>query len=192
MHGFRRLAPRLAPTVPLSLAALLARAEGWDAAAAASAAALVALAAAPPRLGWARRIGLAATAAAAAGTPGAATLALGLLPVAANLLLAWHFGATLRPGAEPLIARYTRCDFGRVPAECAPYARRLTALWTAVFAALALLNALPPVSGAVTAGEALGWNAAAVATLFLGEHLVRSLRFPQYGFASPLRTCRAM
>ena len=38
-----------------------------------------------------------------------------LLGIAANLLVAWRFAATLRPGAVPLITRYARHDPAGLP-----------------------------------------------------------------------------
>jgi len=128
--------------------------------------------------------------------PGAAILLPPLLPPFGDLLLALHFGLTLRPGREALITRYTRADFGRLPPECAAYTRALTALWALVFLLmaplhLALLLGLPPFPR-LGAGLVMGLTAAFMLLLFLGEHVVRSLRFPQFGLATPARTLRAI
>ncbi len=123
---------------------------------------------------------------------------LDILPVAVNGLLAWHFGATLRPGREPLIARYTRLDWGRMPPECVGYARALTGFWAVTLGLLALAHAAavlaPPAAsaGGIGRGAVLAANAALVAALFLGEHALRTVRFPALGIASPLRTLRVM
>ena len=65
-----------------------------------------------------------------------------------------------------------------------------------MFAALATLHAAClPGLGAFErpgGGALLAWTAVLVLTLFLGEHVVRTLRFPQHGVATPLRTLRAM
>lgn len=196
-EGFRRrrLAPRLALTAALGLGFTLARLEGWDGPAAAAAAALIGLAL-TARLDWPRRVPLVAALALGGGTlglwPGAAAVALQCLPVAGNALLAAYFATSLRPGAEPVIARCARFDWGSLPPECADYARGLTALWAAVFAALAIANALPLAASGVAAGAVLAADALVLAALFLGEHVVRSRRFPQFGPASPRRTLRAM
>jgi len=121
----------------------------------------------------------------------------GLLPPAGDLLLCAHFGATLRPGREPLITRYTRHDFGRLPPECAGYTRALTLLWASLFAVLAPLHAvlllgLPPLGAPLDSGTVLGGTAAFMLVLFLGEHVIRTLRFPQFGLATPARTLRAI
>lgn len=73
----------------------------------------------------------------------AAMLVLYAPPVLANVFLAWLFGHTLRAGSTPLIRRLVdvihpsdhELDPG-IPA----YARRLTALWFALFVVLALVN----------------------------------------------------
>ncbi|MXP64226.1 hypothetical protein E0493_12815 [Roseomonas sp. M0104] len=121
----------------------------------------------------------------------------GLLPAAGDLLLCTHFGATLRPGREPLISRYTRHDFGHLPPECAGYTRVLTLLWATLFAVLAplhtlLLLGLPPLAAPLGSGTVLGGTAAFMLFLFLGEHVIRTLRFPQFGLATPARTLRAI
>jgi uncharacterized membrane protein len=127
--------------------------------------------------------------------PGTAPAAALLMP-AGDLLMALHFGATLRPGREPLITGYTRHDFGRLPAECVPYTRALTALWTGLFLLLAPLHAalllgLRPFPGH-DPGLVLGATLGFMLLLFLGEHVIRSLCFPQHGIATPARTLRAI
>ncbi|UFN48246.1 hypothetical protein LPC08_19860 [Roseomonas sp. OT10] len=139
----------------------------------------------------------------------AAALALALLFLAAPALAAWlfhagtmlgmallaaHFGLTLRRGQEPLIARYSRFDFGHLPPECAAYARGLTAFWAVLLGLGALVQVLPlaGVAPAVPAPVLTGGMLLLCTLLFLGEHVVRSLRFPQYGRATPWRTCRAI
>ncbi|MBW8271304.1 COG4648 family protein [Caldovatus aquaticus] len=195
----------LAPPAPaltglLGAGFVLARALGADGIAAADLVLLAALAAlpGPGRERGTRRAllgGLAALAAAGAALlpPAARARALDALPCAANLVLALHFAATLRPGREPLIARYTRLDRGAVPPECEGYARGLTAFWAGLLLLLALVHALALAGAlALPGGVLLAANLAAVATAFLAEHLIRTLRFPHLGTASPLRTCRAM
>lgn len=190
-----RLSPRVATTLPLSLVVVLARIAGLDGLAGAAAAAVIAALVVPVR-GAAAIAGLALAAglaAAAWGThPGVAAALLTGLPLAGNLLLAWHFGATLRPGHEPLISRYTRFDFGRMPVEFIGYGRALTAFWTAMFLAFAGLHAAALVPGGVPPGVAVAVNALLAALLFLGEHVLRNLKFPQFGLAHPGRTLRAI
>lgn len=139
----------------------------------------------------------------------AAALALPALFAAAPALAAWlfhaattagmvalsaHFGLTLRPGREPLIARYTRFDFGHLPPECAAYARGLTAFWAGLLGLGAAVQALPLAGVALPAPAPVPTVAmlALFLAIFLGEHLVRGIRFPQHGPATPWRTCRAI
>lgn len=201
MAGEPLASPALAPTALLGAGFVLARVLGADGIAAADLAVLAALAVLPG-LGeqrWRARLGLAAglVALAAAGVtlapPAALGRALDALPFTANLLLALHFAATLRPGQEPLIARYTRLDLGAVPPKCEGYTRGLTAFWAGLLLLLALLHGLVLAGAlAVPGGILLAANLGGVVTVFLAEHLVRTLRFPHLGVASPLRTCRVM
>jgi uncharacterized membrane protein len=190
-----RLAPRLAISLPLSGLVLAAQASGWPDAAAVLAAALIGAMAAPTPRGWS----IAATAAAAGGAmalalhlPGATQALLGALPLAGNLLLAWHFGATLRPGREPLITRYTRAEQGFVAPGMAVYTRRLTWLWTMFFLAFATANLLTLAGIGPAPGPSAVANVALSLLLFLGEHPVRRALFPGVGPATPLSTLRAI
>ena len=66
---------------------------------------------------------------------------LAALPsVALNLMLASVFGATLRPGETPLIARIAELDQGELPPKFARYLRRLTQAWAIFFVAMAGLS----------------------------------------------------
>ncbi len=180
---------------------VLARFLGADGIAAAALLALAAVARArgsgrsaipPGRLGLA--LGLAALAAGVAvAPPPGLTRVLDAVPLATELLCALVFAATLLPGREPLIARYTRLDWGTVPPECEGYARCLTAFWAGLLFLLGLVHGLV-LAGvlAVPGGTLLAANLGVVAAAFLGEHLVRTLRFPHLGVASPLRTWRVM
>ncbi|TPG53521.1 hypothetical protein EAH89_16250 [Roseomonas nepalensis] len=130
--------------------------------------------------------------------PGAAWLLFGhdavlavlpLVPALALAGFAWGFARTLRAEREPLIARYIRFDERRDDAECAGYARRLTGLWALALAAAALAQLVP------LAGGGAGWHVVPpllLLALFLGEHVVRSLRFPAGGIAWPDQTFRAI
>lgn len=109
----------------------------------------------------------------------------------ANALACWRFGATLLPGREPLITRYTRFDEGAVAQECLGYSRGLTRLWTGFLAGFAVAHAAA-LDGLCPPGAVLATEAAAGGALFLGEHVVRGLRFPHHGRATPLRTLRAV
>ncbi len=122
--------------------------------------------------------------------PGALWLLVGLLPALGMVLMAVHFGRTLLPGREPLITRYTRFDTGVVLAECARYARALTMVWTTVFLLCAPLYAFAMLRG--EGSPIFMASGVFMLLLFLGEHVVRTLRFPHFGLATPLRTLRAV
>ena len=122
-----------------------------------------------------------------------AAVVLALLPALACAAFAWGFARTLRPGREPLIARYIRFDERRDDAECAAYAGRLTALWAVALGLAAVLQLVP--LAAPWAGGAAAWHLlplVALLLLFLGEHVVRSLCFPAGGIAWPAQTFRAI
>lgn len=190
-----RLAARLAISLPLSGLFLAARAGGLDIASAACAAGLIAAMVAPASgaLGIGALALLAGAAAAlwSAG-PGGAGAVLAALPLAGNLALAWHFGRTLLPGREPLIARYTRADFGRLPAELVGYTRMLTRFWTVFFLGFSAANAatLADAGPGIAASAAL--NIGLSLLFFLGEHPLRAALFGGLGPVGPLRTLRAM
>ena len=113
------------------------------------------------------------------------------LAVSANLAACYGFAATLLPGREPLITRYTRFDFGHVPPDCAAYTRGLTALWAALLAGFAAAQAVA-LAGHWSASAVLAAEAAVCGAVFLGEHAVRGLRFPHHGPATVRRTLRAV
>jgi uncharacterized membrane protein len=113
------------------------------------------------------------------------------LGVCGNLLACYHFAATLLPGREPLISRYTRFDFGRLPPDCAAYTRGLTLLWAALLAGFAAAQAAA-LSGLWRPSAVLGVEAVVGGALFLGEHRVRSRRFAHHGPATVRRTIRAV
>jgi len=116
------------------------------------------------------------------------------IPVLIYLALLFQFGRTLLPGSEPLIVRYCRSDLGAVPAPVERYARRLTALWCAVFSAMLVECAVLAEYASIEVWSLFAnlLNYLLVLALFLGEHAVRSIVLPQYGIASPIRTGRAM
>jgi hypothetical protein len=193
----RRMAWRVALGVPLAV--LLAAGPGNSAWAGALAAALLA-SALVPGFGRHGRAGLAALLLLFLGVEwawpeaaGALALGLfGLLPAVACGLFSWGFGRTLRAGEEPLIARYIRFDDLRDPVECAGYARGLTVLWAVALGLAALLQLAPLLPGGPDRQGLAAATLAALLALFLGEHAVRSLRFPAGGIAWPSQTFRAM
>ena len=198
--ALRRLLWRWAPVLPLAGGALASRAMGRPGLAAVLG--LVALALAiGRRMGPAARVALAlvvlALAAACWSFPVPAAGLGRALPVLGDLLMAAHFGATLRRGQEPLITRYDRYDPASDPAESAGYTRGLTLLWTLLFLVLAPLHAalllgLPPLAAPAAPLPVLAGTLAAMLLLFVGEHWVRNRRFPRQGLATPLRTLRAV
>jgi uncharacterized membrane protein len=186
---------RIAPALPFAGGALACRAAGRPGLAALLG--LVALAfALGQRLDIRARCGvalaLALVAAACWHWPGAASRIGLLLPVLADLAMAMHFGTTLRPGREPLIARYDRFDPASSPAESAGYTRALTRLWALLFLALAPLHAVLLLQLGLSPLPVMTVTFALMLSLFLGEHLVRSRRFPRLGRATPARTLRAV
>lgn len=123
--------------------------------------------------------------------PGVAEWMLASLPFVGDVLLAAHFGRTLLPGREALIARYMRAELGAVPSECQRYARRLTGVWAVLLAGLAVVHlvALAGAPGGLAVSMAL--HAILIPTLFLAEHPFRARVFPNLP-ASPFRTLRSM
>jgi len=126
-----------------------------------------------------------AVAVALVGSDGPAVLA-----ALGNFCVCLRFGATLLPGREPLISRYSRFDAG-LPDADGTYTRRLTLVWSALLAGFALAYATAALAS---------WSIAVISvvqpltcgTLFLGEHVLRNRRFPEHGRATPLRTLRAI
>lgn len=127
-------------------------------------------------------------------------LPLFLPPVLLNLYMAWLFGHTLAGGRVPLIERLARLVRGDEPWDprITPYARKLTAVWTALFVAIAATNAVlallarpngllfalgiePPVAVPIAWWSLFAnlINYALVALLFGVEYLVRHRLFPE-------------
>lgn len=125
------------------------------------------------------------------GVPDAPWL-LYLPPVVINLALCWLFGRTLMRHRVPLIARFAMIEQGTLSAELEVYTRRLTWIWTLLFAGAALASLLLALSGNRDAWSVFTnfVNYALVAALFLGEVLYRRLRFRNYRHQSPLQLLR--
>lgn len=113
-------------------------------------------------------------------------------PVAINLMLCWLFGRTLAPGRVPLIARFAMLEQGTLSDELAAYTRKLTWVWTLLFAGAALASVLLALSGNRDAWSLFTnlVNYLLVATLFLGEFAYRRVRFRNYRHQSPLQLLR--
>jgi uncharacterized membrane protein len=115
-----------------------------------------------------------------------------LPPVALNLALCWLFGRTLARGRVPLIARFALMEQRTLSDELAAYARRVTWLWTLLFAGAAIASAVLALSGNRDAWSLFTnfVNYVLVAALFLGEFVYRRLRFRNYRHESPLQLLR--
>jgi uncharacterized membrane protein len=145
--------------------------------------------------GWLSGVFILSLALAAIWAGYASAVALLLAPsVLANAVMFVIFGRTLLPGREPLITRFRRIDIGYVAPKFAGYTRRLTLLWTILFAVGTAASLLAALGGAI---EIWSWIAfvlfpALTAALFLGEHVYRAYRYGPEGRASPLHTLAVM
>jgi len=105
------------------------------------------------------------------------------LPVPVLCGLAVFFGRSLRSGQVALIERIARVGDPALPPPLCRYTRRLTAVWSVWFGVSALLTLI----GAL-ARIAPGWIQLLVwvgtTALFVGEHRVRPLLFPDHAFPS--------
>jgi len=110
-----------------------------------------------------------------------------------NAVLGWTFGSTLRPGSKPLItALAERLHEHFSPAQAA-YTRWLTGVWTVYFIAMILISlaiySLAPWSwwsfycSVLTPLSALA--------LFVGEHLLRYRRHPEFERVTLAQAVRA-
>lgn len=107
--------------------------------------------------------------------------------------LAWLFGGTLRPGETPLITALAQ----RIHREFSPamraYTRWLTGLWAAYFVVMIGLSLviylLAPWPWWSLYGNLL--TPLAAGSLFVGEHLLRRWRHPEFERASLVQAVRA-
>lgn len=107
-------------------------------------------------------------------------------PIAINAGLAALFAASLRRAREPVIARFARLEHAVLPQDLSLYARRLTAVWAALFAAMAGVALALALRGPLEAWSTFT-NVVSyllVAALFAGEHAYRRRRFRHYPHAS--------
>lgn len=111
-----------------------------------------------------------------------------LIPAA----LCWFFGRTLHAGRQPLIAAIAQAARPATPDYLLRYSRRLTQLWTGIFAAMALWDL------ALVAFAPHGWwsfmancaNYFVIGAAVTLEYLFRRIRFRDYahpGFAEYLK-----
>lgn len=145
--------------------------------------------------GWLAAIGIMLLALVAILAGYASAVALLLAPsVLANAAMFALFGRTLLPGREPLITRFRRFDVGHVAPKFTRYTRRLTLLWTILFAIGTTVSLAAAIAGDI---ELWSWIAfvlipAITVAFFLGEHAYRAYRYGAEGRASPLRTLALM
>ena len=122
-----------------------------------------------------------------------AAMATGLPHAAANGLLLWWFGRTLRDGSEPLVTRVARRVHGSLPAPIVSYTRKVTIAWCAFFAVQiavsAVLFLLAPLETWSLFVNVL--NLPLVVLMFSGEYLVRVTSHPEHPRASLAATVRA-
>ncbi len=107
-------------------------------------------------------------------------------PVLINAVLAAFFGASLRPGREPVISAFARIEQGKLQPDLARHARVITWCWTLLLAAIAI-SALALAAWAPMETWSLFANVvsyALIAALFAGEYLYRRVRFRHYRHAS--------
>jgi uncharacterized membrane protein len=111
-----------------------------------------------------------------------------LIPAA----LCWFFGRTLAAGRQPLVATVALSARPQTPDYLLRYSRRLTQLWTGIFAALSAWDL-----GLALLAPHAAWSAMANCGNYLviglavgGEYLFRRLHFREYdhpGFAEYLK-----
>ncbi len=101
-------------------------------------------------------------------------------PLAAFGFMAVLFASTLRAGAQPLISRIARREDPALTPEVMLHTRRLTATWSACFAALflAALGLAPFLSIEAWSLRVQILGIVVPGTLFLGEYAWRHHRFP--------------
>jgi len=100
----------------------------------------------------------------------------------ANVALAIVFGRTLAGGREPLCTRFARIlHDGILPPRVGDYTRRVTAAWTAFFAAIAAVSTALYFGGWLEAWSlfATMLSPLLVALMFGIEYLVRMRTFPE-------------
>ena len=103
-----------------------------------------------------------------------------------NAALAALFGASLRPGREPVISVFARLEQGELQPDLARHARWVTWCWTLLLAAIAIV-ALALAAWASVETWSLFANVvsyALIAALFTGEYLYRRVRYRHYQHAS--------
>jgi uncharacterized membrane protein len=101
-----------------------------------------------------------------------------LIPAA----LCWFFGRTLLAGRRPLVATVALTARPETPDYLLRYSRRLTQLWTGIFAAMCAWDLGLALFGKHAAWSAManGGNYVVIGLAVGGEYLFRRLRFRDY------------
>ncbi len=121
-------------------------------------------------------------------------LMLYVIPVLINLLLLVVFARTLLPGRTPLIARFRQLEEGdNLPPDVAVYTRKVTWVWSVLFASMAIISALLAVLASAKVWS-LFTNCISyliVAALLVGEYGFRRWCL-RYHVQSPLQFARGL
>jgi uncharacterized membrane protein len=115
-------------------------------------------------------------------------------PVIIYLALAAWFGRTLLPGRQPIISRFASLERGELEPVLARYTRRLTVMWSAFFAVMAVTSAALALFADAESWSLFtnGLNYLLMALLFVGEYAYRRVRYSQYEHASFPRMLRML
>lgn len=101
---------------------------------------------------------------------------------AMHVVGAWTFGSTLRPGATPLITLLAQHVHEQIDDAQRAYTRWLTGVWAVYFVAMIgvslVIYALAPWPWWSLYGNVL--TPLAAGALFVGEHLIRPWRHPEF------------
>jgi uncharacterized membrane protein len=114
--------------------------------------------------------------------------------VAIHVLLAFVFGLTLQEGREPLVtALARRVHGGQLTPGMTGYSRKVTVAWTVYFLGMAALSlalyALAPFTAWATFANLV--TPFAIATMFIGEYLLRYRLHPEFERATLAQAVRA-
>lgn len=123
---------------------------------------------------------------------GAATVT-GIPHAAANGLLLWWFGRTLRKGSEPLVTRVARRVHGTLSAPIVSYTRKVTIAWCGFFTAQIAVSAVLFLHAPLEVWSLFVnvLNLPLVILMFAGEYLVRVISHPEHPRASISAMLRA-
>ena len=103
------------------------------------------------------------------------------------------FGRTLVAGRTPMVSVFARTVHGSLPAELARYTRRLTAVWTTVFAVMSLSSLVLFFSGHVAQWSLLAnvLTPLIIAAVFLIEYRIRCRCLPAHMRSTLIASMRA-